>query len=108
MSLEYTKCCRAPRTSQTPSSGRCQLSRTQFASRRSYVAQLQAGDDRPPPSPLTPREEQILQLIAEGLTNREIAQQLYLQPQTVKNYVHLILQKLNLRSRLEIISATPS
>jgi DNA-binding NarL/FixJ family response regulator len=69
----------------------------------SYVARLQAGDDRPPPSPLTPREEQILQLIAEGLTNKEIAQQLYLQPQTVKNYVHLILQKLNLRSRFEVI-----
>ncbi len=69
----------------------------------SYVAQLQAGDDRPPPSPLTPREEQILQLIAEGLTNKEIAQKLYLQPQTVKNYVHLVLQKLNLRSRLEVI-----
>ncbi len=69
----------------------------------SYVAGLQAGDDRPPVTPLTPREEQILQLMAEGLTNKQIGQQLYLQPQTVKNYVHLVLQKLNVRNRLEII-----
>ena len=69
----------------------------------SYVAGLQAGEDRPPPSNLTPREEQVLRLLAEGMSNREIAAQLRLRPQTVKNYVHLILQKLDLRSRLDII-----
>ncbi len=69
----------------------------------SYVASLQAGTDRLPPTPLTKREEQILQLLAEGLSNKEIAQKLYLQPQTVKNYVHLILQKSNLHSRLDLI-----
>ncbi len=68
----------------------------------SYVARLQTGEDRLPPIPLTKREEQILQLMAEGLSNKEIAQKLYLQPQTVKNYVHLILQKLDLRSRLDV------
>lgn len=68
-----------------------------------YVASLQAGEDRPRPVALTKREEQILGLLAEGLSNKEIAQQLYLQPQTVKNYVHLILQKLDLRSRLDVI-----
>ena len=47
-------------------------------------------------------------LIAEGLTNKEIGQQLFLQPQTVKNYVHLVLQKLNLRHRLEVIRAMRS
>jgi len=74
----------------------------------SYVVRLQAGDDSPPPSPLTPREEQILQLIAAGLTNTEIAQKLYLQHQTVKNYVHVILQKLHLRTRLELIRSLRS
>jgi len=73
-----------------------------------YVARLQAGEDRPPASPLTPREEQILQFMAKGLSNKEIAQKLYLQPQTVKNYVHLVLQKLNLRSRLDVIRSLRS
>ena len=74
----------------------------------SYVASLQAGDDRPPAAPLTTREEQVLQLVAEGLDNKAIAQRLYLQPQTVKNYVHLVLQKLNLRSRLDVIRSMRS
>ncbi|MBI3975090.1 MAG: response regulator transcription factor [Armatimonadetes bacterium] len=69
----------------------------------SYVASLQAGEDRLPPQPLTKREEQILQLVVQGLSNKEIAQKLYLRPQTVKNYVHLILQKLDVHSRLELI-----
>jgi two-component system NarL family response regulator len=68
-----------------------------------YVARAHIRDDQPPAAPLTPREEQILQLIAEGLDNREIARRLYLQPQTVKNYVHLVLQKLNFESRLDVI-----
>jgi len=68
-----------------------------------YVASLEGGAYTPPPSALTPREEQILQLVAEGMSNKEIAQTLYLQPQTVKNYVHQVLQKLNLGNRLELI-----
>lgn len=75
----------------------------------SYVAGLQKSDDeRPPATPLTAREEQILQLMAEGLDNKAIAQQLYLQPQTVKNYVHQVLQKMNLRNRLEVIRTVRS
>ncbi|MEX2045896.1 MAG: response regulator transcription factor [Chloroflexota bacterium] len=54
-------------------------------------------------SDLTPREEEILQLLAEGLSNKEIAGRLFLQPQTVKNYVHLVFQKLDVHSRLDVI-----
>ncbi len=68
-----------------------------------YVASLRAEHDRARFPALTKREEQILQLLAEGLSNKEIAQRLYLQPQTVKNYVHLILQKLGLQSRFEVL-----
>ncbi len=59
------------------------------------------GDPRA--AQLTPREEQILQLLAEGLSNKEISGRLFLQPQTVKNYVHLVLQKLDVHSRLDVI-----
>lgn len=68
-----------------------------------YVARLRAGEGHLLSMHLTKREEQILELIAEGLSNKEIARRLYLQPQTVKNYVHQILQKLDLHSRLDVI-----
>ncbi len=48
---------------------------------------------------LTPREREILQLIAEGLSNRQIAEQLVIEVGTVKNHVHNILQKLEVSNR---------
>ena len=50
---------------------------------------------------LTEQEERILDLIGEGLTNREIAQRLYLAEKTVKNYVSSLLAKLGLSSRTQ-------
>jgi DNA-binding NarL/FixJ family response regulator len=50
---------------------------------------------------LTPREEEILELIGEGLTNQEIAERLVVEVGTVKNHVHSILQKLDASSRYE-------
>jgi DNA-binding NarL/FixJ family response regulator len=50
---------------------------------------------------LTPREQDILELVAEGLTNREIGEQLYLAEKTVKHYMTNVLQKLHVRSRVE-------
>src|SRR3990172_3204647 len=50
---------------------------------------------------LTEQEHKILLLIAEGKTNKEIAQEVYLSDKTVKNYVSNILNKLNLRRRSE-------
>lgn len=51
---------------------------------------------------LTPAEKKVVTLIAEGLSNKEIAGQLYLSEGTVKNYVTEILGKLNLRDRTQI------
>ena len=70
---------------------------TQF----SHVALTQS-----PPVPsslaeLTPREKEVLQLIATGASNREIAQQLYISEGTVKNHVTNILNRLNLRDRTQ-------
>jgi len=50
---------------------------------------------------LTAREEQILVLLGKGLRNKEIARQLDLKEKTVKHYVTNILQKLQLRNRVE-------
>jgi DNA-binding NarL/FixJ family response regulator len=51
--------------------------------------------------PLSDREEEILSLVARGLSNREIADRLSLAPGTVKNYVTTILQKLGARDRTQ-------
>jgi two-component system, NarL family, response regulator DevR len=52
-------------------------------------------------SDLTPQEMHVLQLVAEGKTNREIAQILFLGEGTARNYVSSILSKLNLSNRAE-------
>jgi len=50
---------------------------------------------------LSEQEEKILDLISEGKTNKEIAQEIFLSDKTVKNYVSSILGKLNIRRRSE-------
>lgn len=66
--------------------------------RRPQVTQL---SDFAGASGLTSREEQILSLLAKGLTNREIAEQLELSEKTVKRYMTNVLQKLKVRNRVE-------
>lgn len=53
---------------------------------------------------LSPQEERILDMIGEGLTNREIAARINLSDKTVKNYVSTILQKLEVSRRAEAAS----
>jgi DNA-binding NarL/FixJ family response regulator len=57
----------------------------------------------PPMETLTPREETILQLLTEGLTNAGIAERLYLSEGTVKNYVSEILSKLHANDRTHAV-----
>ena len=53
---------------------------------------------------MTVREREVVELIAEGLSNKQIAAQLNLAVDTVKSHVHNILEKLSLHTRLEIAS----
>ncbi|MCB0010075.1 MAG: response regulator transcription factor, partial [Anaerolineales bacterium] len=62
------------------------------------TASKQAED---PLTSLTDRERDILSLVAEGLTNREIGERLHLAEKTIKHYMTNVLQKLHVRSRVE-------
>jgi two-component system nitrate/nitrite response regulator NarL len=53
---------------------------------------------------LTAREQQIVELIAEGLSNKEIGRRLYIEVATVKNHVHNILEKLQVSRRGEVVA----
>jgi two-component system, NarL family, nitrate/nitrite response regulator NarL len=65
---------------------------------------------RPQPHPavssgLTPRERQILEMIATGHSNKRIALELHIAVPTVKNHVHNIFEKLSVRGRVEAVAA---
>jgi LuxR family maltose regulon positive regulatory protein len=76
------------------------------------VAGLQrAGQDRLAPtsgarilSALSPRETDILTLIAEGLSNKEIARSLYIGPETVKSHLKSVFTKLGVERRAQAVS----
>jgi two-component system NarL family response regulator len=51
---------------------------------------------------MTARERQVIEAIAEGLSNKEIAERLHVATHTVKSHVHNILEKLTLHTRLEV------
>ena len=55
---------------------------------------------------LTRRQQQIVPLIGQGLTNKEIASVLNLSEQTVKNHIHGIMRCMGVKNRLEVIDAT--
>jgi DNA-binding NarL/FixJ family response regulator len=51
---------------------------------------------------LTPKEQQIAILVAQGMTNKEIAQRLGSSPFTVRNQVKVIIRKLELKNRIQV------
>ena len=61
-----------------------------------------------PATPLSERERDVLDLIASGATNREIAARLYLSPHTVKEYTSGVYRKLGVRNRAEAVKRAQS
>ncbi|MGC9524515.1 MAG: response regulator transcription factor [Limnospira sp.] len=74
------------------------------------LEKVMAATPKPPePEPipeefqqLTPRELEVVQLIGRGYNNREIAEELFITERTVKNHVSSILNRLNLRDRIQV------
>ena len=70
-----------------------------------FAAMVKKTDERQQvPAPrLTDREMEVLKLVAKGLNNRDIAKQLFISENTVKNHIRNILEKLQLHSRMEAV-----
>jgi two-component system NarL family response regulator len=70
-----------------------------------FAAMSKRADERQqiPPPKLTDREMEVLRLVAQGLNNRDIAAQLFISENTVKNHIRNILEKLHLHSRMEAV-----
>jgi DNA-binding NarL/FixJ family response regulator len=63
---------------------------------------LERRRDEPDHDPLSPREQEVVKLIAEGLSGREIAEQLGISPRTVERHRANLLDKLGLQDRVEV------
>jgi DNA-binding NarL/FixJ family response regulator len=70
-----------------------------------FASMIKRGDERQQvPAPrLTDREMEVLRLVAKGMNNRDIAKQLFISENTVKNHIRNILEKLQLHSRMEAV-----
>lgn len=88
----------------SPSEDLANSIRSIMEGRRVYAPELidlaYNGDD----NPLTDREHQVLELIANGKNTKEIASELYITTGTVRNYISVILDKLDVTNRIEAIS----
>jgi DNA-binding NarL/FixJ family response regulator len=64
---------------------------------------LRSADPRVPEETLTPRELEVLSLVAQGYTNRQIADRLKLSVRTVESHRANLMDKLDLHSRVELV-----
>ncbi|HEV7177210.1 MAG TPA: response regulator transcription factor [Solirubrobacteraceae bacterium] len=73
------------------------------AAERSIIRDWMSGSATGPAIPLTPREEEVVKLIAEAHTNSQIAQVLHLAEKTVESHRANVLRKLGMRDRVELV-----
>lgn len=84
--------------------GLCSLANGEAASPR--LARRIVAEFTPHPTPpetnLTDREKEVLRLVASAMTNKQVAEELYISEQTVKNHIKSLLRKLDLKNRVEL------
>lgn len=94
------------RIAQAVCSGDCYVTPTLAAKLLSQIRQKQQKINKNHAegmSDLTSREEEVLDRVSRGLTNKEIARELALSEKTVKHYMTIIMQKLQVRNRVEAV-----
>lgn len=67
------------------------------------MTRVPASAQRALSSRLTPREREVLELMAEGLPNAEIARRLFINVTTVRSHVHSLIEKLGVHSRMQVV-----
>ncbi|MGM7722706.1 response regulator transcription factor [uncultured Metabacillus sp.] len=77
--------------------------RSIISGRRIYAPELM-DDIYSEQNPLTEREREVLELVADGMNTKEIADQLSIKTGTVRNYISTILEKLDVKNRIEAIT----
>jgi DNA-binding NarL/FixJ family response regulator len=84
--------------------GHSRISPSMAAKLLTEFAAMSEREKQQLPAPnLTDREMEVLKLVAQGLNNRDIAAQLFISENTVKNHIRNILEKLHLHSRMEAV-----
>jgi len=73
------------------------------AAERSLVREWMSDDATGPSEPLSPREQEVVKLIAEAYTNKQIAEILHLAEKTVESHRGNVLRKLGMRDRVELV-----
>lgn len=68
-----------------------------------YLQRVRSGEEHDSYSDLTEREREVLKLVAEGLTNNQIADRLFISPKTVDTHRTHVMDKLNLHNRSELV-----
>jgi DNA-binding NarL/FixJ family response regulator len=68
-----------------------------------YISRAEARSFNPQPDPLTPREREVIQLLAEGLPNHEIAKQLHISIKTVETHRTHMMAKLGVKDKTELV-----
>ena len=66
----------------------------------------EAAEEHPVPPHLTPRQSEVLRLLARGYSTKQIARELHLSPETVRNHVRHLLNALGVHTRLEAVALT--